>query len=210
MKKSIYKQFLSLLLTLLLAAGGSITIYAAENASEKVRLKTPDESANIAFAVENMFPGDVEIKDYKVKVKQQEPVMLYYHADILPGYEKLAEVMMVKVELPEKAITLYDGLMRDMPSALEQQLAADEKEIVYRITAYLDIRVGNEYQFQSLVADFRWWYAEEADEGGEADQPVTGDENDIVLYMTMLLVSLAILFCVLFFVRRKKEDKAHG
>ncbi len=171
MNKTIYKPFLSLLLTLLLVIGCSITAFAAETDSEKMRLNTPDESGNTAFAVENMFPGDAETKDFTVKVNHKEPITLYYHADIRPGYEKLAEVMMVKIELPEKSITLYDGLMRDMPSALEHQLAADEKEVIYRITAYLDTSVGNDYQFKSLIADFRWWYEEETGGGGEDPDP---------------------------------------
>ncbi len=171
MNKTIYKPFLSLLLALLLVIGCSVTAFAAETDSDKMRLNTPDESGNTAFAVENMFPGDAETKDFTVKVNHKEPITLYYHADIRPGYEKLAEVMMVKIELPEKSITLYDGLMRDMPSALEHQLAANEKEVIYRITAYLDTSVGNDYQFKNLIADFRWWYEEETSGGGEDPDP---------------------------------------
>ncbi len=171
MNKTIHKPFLSLLLALLLVIGCSMTAFAAESDSDKMRLNTPDESGNTAFAVENMFPGDAETKDFTVKVNHKEPITLYYHADIRPGYEKLAEVMMVKIELPKKSIALYDGLMRDMPSALEHQLAADEKEVIYRITAYLDTSVGNDYQFKSLIADFRWWYEEETSGGGADPDP---------------------------------------
>ncbi len=171
MRKVIPKQLLAFVSALLLVIGCSMTAFAAETDSDKMRLNTPDESGNTAFAVENMFPGDAETKDFTVKVNHKEPITLYYHADIRPGYEKLAEVMMVKIELPEKSNTLYDGLMRDMPSALEHQLAADEKEVIYRITAYLDTSVGNDYQFQSLIADFRWWYEEETSGGGEDPDP---------------------------------------
>lgn len=171
MRKVIPKQLLAFVSALLLVIGCSMTAFAAETDSDKMRLNTPDESGNTAFAVENMFPGDAETKDFTVKVNHKEPITLYYHADIRPGYEKLAEVMMVKIELPEKSNTLYDGLMRDMPSALEHQLASDEKEVIYRITAYLDTSVGNDYQFQSLIADFRWWYEEETSGGGEDPDP---------------------------------------
>ncbi len=221
MNKTIYKPFLSLLLALLLVIGCSMTAFAAETDSDKMRLNTPDESGNTAFAVENMFPGDAETKDFTVKVNHKKPITLYYHADIRPGYEKLAEVMMVKIELPEKSITLYDGLMRDMPSALEHQLTADEKEVIYRITAYLDTSVGNDYQFQSLIADFRWWYEEETSGGSEdpdptdpslpdvPDNPKTGDDSNITLYLTMMLGSLAALIFLLFLMKRKKEEEAH-
>ncbi len=174
MNKAIYKPLVSLLLALLLVVGCSTTADAAEVDSVKMRLNTPGESGSTAFAVENMFPGDAEVKDYTVKVAHKEIVTLYYHADIRPGYEKLAEVMMVKIELPEEGITLYDGLMGDMTNALEHQLAADEKEVIYRITAYLDTGVGNEYQFKSLIADFRWWYQEETEDSTESpDDPIT-------------------------------------
>ncbi len=164
MTKAIPRRLSALLLALLLVMGLSATAFAAEVDTDTMRLNTPDESGNTAFYVTNMFPGDAETKDFTVKVDHKAPITLYYHADIRPGSEKLAEVMMVKIELPEKKITLYDGLMRDMPSALEHELAADETEIIYRITAYLDTSAGNDYQYKTLIADFRWWYAEETEE----------------------------------------------
>ncbi len=163
MDKAIIRRLGSLLLVLLLALGLSTAAFAAQADADSLRLKAPEESGNVPFSVNNMFPGDAETKEFTVKVDHKEPITLYYHADIRPGSEKLAEVMMVKIELPEKGLSLYDGLMRDMPSALEHSLSADEKEIVYRITAYLDTGVGNDYQYQKLLADFRWWY-EKAEE----------------------------------------------
>ncbi len=164
MTRAFPRQLLALLLAVLLVMGLSTTTFAAEVDTDTMELNAPEVSGNTAFSVTNMFPGDAETKDFTVKVDHKKPITLYYHADIRPGSEKLAEVMMVKIELPEKGVTLYDGLMRDMPSALEHQLAADETEIIYRITAYLDTSVGNDYQYKSLIADFRWWYSEEAEE----------------------------------------------
>ncbi len=158
MTKAIPRRLLALLLSLLLITGLSVPASAASAGADTVKLRAPDTSDNTAFAVSNMFPGDAETKDFTVRVDHGEPITLYYHADIRPGSEKLAEVMMVKIELPEKGLTLYDGRMRDMPSALEHQLATDEKEVTYRITVCLDTGVGNEYQYQTLIADFRWWY----------------------------------------------------
>ncbi len=157
------RRISALALTLLIIMGCVVTAFGAEVDSDRMRLNTPDSSGNTAFAVENMFPGDAHTKDFTVTVNHQKPVTLYYHADIRPGSEKLAEVMMVKIELPEKSVTLYEGLMRDMPNSLALDLAAEEKKVLYRITAYLETSVGNDYQFQSLIADFRWWYTE----GGE-------------------------------------------
>lgn len=84
--------------------------------------------------MENMFPGDSVVQEYSVSVSHKEAVTLYYHADIRAGYEILAEVLEAKIELADKGITLYDGLLRDMPSALEYPLAAGEDTLRYRIT----------------------------------------------------------------------------
>ncbi len=160
MKKTMSGRALALLWSVLLAMVLSIPVFAADE--ETLPLDTPDESGNLPFSVENMFPGDAETRDFTVRVDHKEALTLYYHADIRPGSEKLAEVLMLKVELPEKDALLYEGLMAEMPSALEHQLAAGEKEVLYRITASLDTSVGNDHQFQTLTADFRWWYEEDA------------------------------------------------
>ncbi len=174
MKKIMYVQILSLLLVCLLVLGCSVNVMAIDK--DRIGLDSPDESGNIAFSVENMFPGDVETKDFTVKVKHKKATSLYYHADIHPDCKDLAEVLMVKIELPEKDVELYDGLMKDMPSALKYDLAADEKEVLYRITAYLDTSVGNEYQNKTLLADFRWWYLTE--EIASDDEQNDGSSND--------------------------------
>ncbi len=161
MIRAILRRSKVLLLALLFVIGLSTKALAAEMNSESVRLSTPDASGNSAFSVENMFPGDAETKDFRVEVSHTQPVTLYYRTDIRPGHEKLAEVMMTKIMLPEEGLVLYDGLMRDMPSALAHEMGAEEKEIIYRITVYLDTSVGNDYQYKSLIADFRWWYTEE-------------------------------------------------
>lgn len=109
-----------------------------------------------------MFLGDSVAKDFDVRVSHSNPVEVYFHADIRPGYEKLSEVMMLRIELPDYGVTLYDGLMRDMPSDVMHTIYS-EKHILYRMTAYLDTSVGNDYQFKELIADFRWWFVEYSD-----------------------------------------------
>ncbi len=179
MKKTLAGYLVSLCLVIVLMTGMVSSVFAAESGPDGMKLKDPDTSGNTAFLVENMFPGDAETKEFTVTVSHKEPISVYYHADIRPGSEKLAEVMKVKIELLEKGETLYDGLMREMPSALEHRLAASEQELVYRITVYLDTRVGNEYQRKELIADFRWWYMEETDDGdGSGDGGDSGDSGD--------------------------------
>ena len=132
---------------------------------------------NQPFAVSNMFPGDVIPKDYQVKVTHRGPVVVHFRAAVRPGYEKLAEVLKVKVQIEGQ--DRYDGLMRDMPESLDcttpNTAKAETTELDYRLTVYLDTSVGNEYQARELVADFEWWV--ETEESGE-DTSEESTDND--------------------------------
>lgn len=132
---------------------------------------------NQPFAVSNMFPGDVIPKDYQVKVTHRGPVVVHFRAAVRPGYEKLAEVLKVKVQIESQ--DRYDGLMRDMPESLDcttpNTAKAETTELDYRLTVYLDTSVGNEYQAKELVADFEWWV--ETEESGE-DTSEESTDND--------------------------------
>lgn len=160
---------------------------------------------NTPFQVTNMFPGDRETKYYCVKVSYKGDIIVRYHADIRPEYEKLAEVLKVKIRLPETDETLYDGLKRDMPQSLNHALYTNEKtqsELYYEITAYLDTSVGNEYMDKELIADFRWW----VEETENLDSSQTGDTLNIYLWIALASGSLFILFIlILLLVKRRKE-----
>ena len=98
--------------------------------------KQPEE--NTAFAVGNMFPGDSETKYFRVRVSYHDKITVHYKATVRPGYEKLAEVMKVRVKLLSTDETMYDGLMRDMPESLTHKLASQKTttdELYYEITA---------------------------------------------------------------------------
>ncbi len=153
-------RLLSAVLILLLFSVLPLQGNAAEDAS--IRLSDADVSGgNLPFYAVNMFPGDSITQDYLIQVSHREPVQLHYHADIRPGYETLAEVLMIAISLPEKGVVLYDGLMRDMPASVTHTLEAGEDSLRYRITVSLPTSAGNRYQNQGLIADFRWWYLEE-------------------------------------------------
>ena len=104
--------------------------------------KNPDE--NIAFKAENMLPGDSETKYFRISVSYHNNISVRFKAHIRPGYEKLAEVMKIKVTMPNYGNTLYDGLMRDMPDSIVHTLLSQGSttdELYYEITAYLDTTV---------------------------------------------------------------------
>ena len=169
--------------------------------------KQPEE--NTAFTVGNMFPGDSETKYFRVRVSYHDKITVHYKATVRPGYEKLAEVLKVRVKLLSTGEMLYDGLMRDMPESLTHKLASKKSttdELYYEITAYLDTSVGNDYQNKDLIADFKWWVEET---GNLDDSPQTGDTSNILLW-AVLAAGSGSMMILLLVVRRRKEENVNG
>ena len=169
--------------------------------------KQPED--NTPFNVVNMLPGDAVTQNYNVRVSHSGDVTVRFRAIIRPGYEKLAEVLMLRVKLLNTGETLYDGLMRDMPRSVNHKLTASgstTSDLEYELTAYLDTSVGNEYQNQELVADFHWWV--EGKEQSHLDSPKTGDDSHIVIF-TVAAVAASIAVIILP-VWRRREARRHG
>ena len=185
----------------------STTAEAKKAATIELYNKQPEE--NTPFAVDNMFPGDANTKYFRVRVSYHDKITVHYKATVRPGYEKLAEVLKVRVNLLSTGETMYDGLMRDMPESLTHKLASKKSttdELYYEITAYLDTSVGNDYQNKDLIADFKWWVEET---GNLDDSPQTGDTSNILLWAVLAACSLSIMILLLV-VRRRKEDEENG
>ena len=183
----------------------STTAVTQKAATIELYNKQPEE--NTPFQVGNMFPGDVETKYFRVRVSYHDTITVHYKATVRPGYEKLAEVLKVRVRLLTTGETMYDGLMRDMPESLTHKLASRKSttdELYYEITAYLDTSVGNDYQNKNLIADFKWW----VEETGNLDSPKTGETVTALLGISLAAaISLVLLLLV---ARKRKEDKANG
>ena len=128
-----------------------------------------------------MFPGDVVSNKYDVEVSFKDTVTVHFGTEIREGYEKLAEVLQCKVVLTDTGELLYNGLLKDMPDSVDYTLNSAEAStngestvnLCYEITAWLDTKVGNEYQEKSLVADFVWWV--------EETENLTPPESDDIL-----------------------------
>ena len=180
---------------------------AKKAASIELYNKQPQENA--PFKAGNMFPGDSKTKYFRVRVSYHDKITVHYNADIRPGYEKLAEVLKVRVKLLSTGETMYEGLMRDMPESLTYNLASKESvtdELYYEITAYLDTSVGNEYQNKDLIADFKWW----VEETGNLDSPQTGDTHGILLWSVLAAGSLGMMILLVVVRRRKEEEEENG
>lgn len=173
-----------------------------------ISLFTKQPQENTPFNSGNLFPGDSETKYFRVKVSYHDKITVHYKAVIRPGYEKLSDVMHMRVKLLTTGEVLYDGLMRDMPQSLTHKLVSSVSttdELYYEITAYLDTSVGNEYQNRYLIADFSWW----VEETGNLDVPKTGDNASVWLWTALAVVSCGALIFLLVS-RRRKEEKKHG
>ena len=182
----------------------STSVETKKAATIELYNKQPEE--NTAFQAGNMFPGDVETKYFRVRVSYHDKITVHYKATVRPGYEKLAEVLKVRVNLLSTGETMYDGLMRDMPESLTHKLASKKSttdELYYEITAYLDTSVGNDYQNKDLIADFKWWVEET---GNLDDSPQTGDTSNILLWAVLAAGSLSMII-ILHITRRRKEDE---
>lgn len=160
----------------------------------------------LPFSVGNMFPGDSHAKIYTVNVSHKNDVTLHFRADIRPGYEKLAEVLMIKITDLSSSETLYDGLMRDMPQSVERVLIGADRSssVTYETIAYLNTSVTNEYMNQQLCADFRWWI-EEQDLENLDKPPRTFDISDISVPVIFLVAS-ALVFIMIKRRRRANES----
>ena len=182
----------------------STTAEAKKAATVELYNKQPEE--NTAFTVGNLFPGDSETKYFRVRVSFHDTITVHYKATVRPGYEKLAEVLKVRVNLLTTGETLYDGGIAAMPEGLTHKLASKKSttdELYYDITAYLDTSVGNDYQNKDLLADFKWWVEET---GNLDNSPQTGDASNILLWVLLAAGSLSVMILLLVVLRRKEEN----
>lgn len=164
---------------------------------------------NLPFEVSNMFPGDEYTKYFRVRVSYRDTVTVHYRADVRNGFEKLPEVLKIRIMLLSSGETLYDGLIKDMPKSLPVELVSEKsttQELNYEITAYLENSVGNEYQNKNLIADFKWWV-----EGAEnlENSPKTGEEKAF-FHIAFAAALFSFVLVLLLLVLKRKEEKNDG
>ena len=170
-----------------------------------ITLYRRNSGENVLFSMENMFPGDADMRYFRVKVSYKNTVNVRYHAEIRKGYEKLAEVLQTRVRLVETDEVLYEGSMKDMPEKLNHMLNSTTKttdELCYEILTYLDTSVGNEYMNTETIVDFRWW----VEEVENLTSPKTGEYYRMLAIAILAGVSAtgALFFLIL---KRREEEK---
>ena len=150
---------------------------------------------NEPFKVANMLPGDLEVRNFCLKVSYKNSAKINFSVDIPNQSAKLLEVLKLKVTLLNSGEVVYDGLMRDMGDletyTLEQSDSAKTKELYYEISTYLDPSVGNEYMGSAeLKADFKWMID---DKSNLVREPGKLDYANAALMLSLLTGSLLVL-----------------
>ena len=156
--------------------------YAADN---EITLSGANASENVRFDLGNMFPGDKETKTFRVKVKHRGTVKVHCEAVVNTADTAAAKAMKVQVKIGRDGTEIYDGEMLDMPDKAVYTLSGSgTTELEYKITAYIETSVGNEFQNKMIRADFKWWLEEVSDGHGgggtdtDKDKDKTDDEPD--------------------------------
>ena len=80
---------------------------AARTGKVTIRLYDRSPEYNREFSVTNMFPGDAETQNDCVQVDHKGDVTVHFRAEVRPGYEKLAEVLKLRVSVGGSVV--YDG-----------------------------------------------------------------------------------------------------
>ncbi len=190
-------------------SSSSATALAKEETKIELYGLQPEE--NTPFHVGNMFPGDSETKSFRVRVSYRDKVTVHFGVTVREGYEKLAEVMKVRITLPATGEVIYDGLMRDVPQSLNQDLSSNgytASELQYQVTAYLETSVGNDYQNKDLIADLTWWVAEDEKPNlTPLPIPNTGDPLTFVPVICAVLAAAAIILAIASRVRKGGERR---
>lgn len=163
---------------------------------------------NTPFTIRNMFPGDSITQNFCVQVSYHGRVNVHYGVELRPGSEKLAEALWIQIKLLSDDTILYDGTMKNMPencAYLLESKKSTKTNLYYEIKAYLPTDTGNEYQNQTLIADFKWWVEETKYlEPG----PKTGDITTVQVLGGLTLVS-GVTCAVLVLQRKRKEEQTY-
>ena len=191
-----------------------------------IELCNTNEYNNIPFSIENMFPGDTYTNYYCVNVSYKNKVTVNFNVDVdNKEYEKLLEVLKIKVKLLNNDSVLYDGLIKDIPSSLSYILSSNNStstNIYYEITTYLDTSVNNDYQDKTLVVDFNWYVEEVKNLEPSKDNNIlkkvvnTGvninnlsKDNQTIYFifsLLLMLISLSSFIYLLFILDKYRKD----
>lgn len=180
-----------------------------EEQAVKLELYRRQPEDNEKFTAQNMLPGDTLTRYFAVRAYHDADIELLFTADVTEVEKALGDVLQLRVTDVDSGRVLCEGTFSSLDGqAFARTLTANDdgqSTAYYRVDAWLDTAVGNEYQAARLLADLRW-YVE--DDGGLVPPP-TGVAAQIGLWTAVGAGALLVLFLVLLVARRRKEAR-HG
>ena len=172
-------------------------------------------SYNESFSIHNMFPGDGFTKGYAVSIHHIGPIDVNFYVDVLDGYEKLANALMVRMTYNGSVI--HTGKLIDFDYTARINSSTETTDILdYQVEVYLPTSVTEEYANLDCFADFLWRADEVIDEEGNEGKlvPVVNTgvsgvihkvvNNNWIFYPFMMVILLAIY---LLSRRNRHEDR---
>lgn len=206
----ILRRIICILCVLLVLSGAGLVVVSAapgSGDSPTLELYKSPASDNEAFDVSNMVPGDKVTKDFTVRIHHNDPLTLYFKAEVTEQTKKLGDVLQVSVTDEDSGETICRGTFAELDGVEFSQAitgsAGGSTDVTYRVDAWLDTSVGNEYQQALLKADL-YWYVK--DDGGLTAN--TGDTMNLVLWTVFAACALAII--ILLIKSRIDRDRNSG
>ena len=214
------KKFLTLVLTLALVCSLSVTAFAAGtvtfdgNAQEFIFEPGSDHSPTDLFSdFKGVMPGDSITQQVTIKnaTSNEVKVNLYMRAlGAQSGSEALLSQLGLKVAAAEDNTMAY---MFDAAASETAQLTDwvflgvvySGGEVVLDVTLEVPITLGNEFQDAIGYLDWQFKVEELPVEPGDPKPPQTGDDSNMVLYASLMAVSVVVLILVVLLGKRRKN-----
>lgn len=158
----------------------------------RLELYKRNPNDNQRLEIENLLPGDEEIKYFYVNASYKKDIDLFFRADIVNQTNNLGDVLRVKVTRIGTGQVLCDDVFSNIDGKeFSEFLEADEPTAVvacYQVIFSLDSDAGNEYQKAGLTADFEWYV--------NAEDALIPPQQSGDVWTTVLVVVVAVL-CLL-------------
>ena len=214
------KKFLTLILTLALVCSLSVTAFAAGtvtfdgNAQEFIFEPGSDHSPTDLFSdFKGVMPGDSITQQVTIKNASSNEVKVNLYMRALgaqSGSEALLSQLGLKVAAAEGNTMAY---MFDAAASETAQMTDwvflgvvySGGEVVLDVTLEVPITLGNEFQDAIGYLDWQFKVEELPVEPGDPKPPQTGDDSNMVLYASLMAVSVVVLILVVLLGKRRKN-----
>ena len=146
---------------LILVLGGNGNIPTSSNnvigtKGDDIKLGNEGDVEQVRFNVDNMMPGDSEVKTFSVVVTNEKINKINFKAELVTENEAFYDVMRISVKVRDEHHPIYTGLIKDFEEGIKVDMVSGEKT-EFTITVTLDPSAGNECQNSEIAVNFAWW-----------------------------------------------------